>query len=165
MDDKVKQIISNHTNYAQKYILDHKKDFSSWNTIYHKFVKKDKIDPSFDYTKEIIKRMERDKITSQIAMQISESLMSEMKNIKKEVLLMAIPMALGFILIITFSILLGFTKPFSLSNHFVFYYALGMFVSSIMFGFGVFMRKKIKLKTLTKTMLFQASTAYGAAKM
>lgn len=165
IDEKTKQIINNHINYAQKYILDHKKDFSSWNTIYHKFIKKDNIDPAFDYTKEIIKRMERDKMSSQTAMQVVETLMPEMQNVKKEVVLMAVPMILGVILLITFSLLFSFARPFTFSNHFVIFYALGMFVSGILLGFGVFMRKKIKLKTLTRAMLFQAATSYGAAKM
>ena len=40
-----------------------------------------------------------------------------------------------------------------------------MFVSGIIFGFGMFQRKKVKLVTLTRAMFFQALTAYGAAKM
>ena len=164
-DDKTTQIINNHISHAQKYINEHTKDFSSWNTIYHKFVKKDKIDPSFDYTKEIIKRMERDRLTSQAAMQIAETLMPDIQNIKKDVLIMAIPMVLGFTLLITFITLLGFTKPLNLTNQFVIYYGVGIFIGSILFGFGMFQRKNVKLKTLTKTMLFQACTAYGAAKM
>ena len=107
-DDKVKQIVNNHLSYAQKYILEHKKKFSSWNTVYHKFIKKDKIDPSFDYTKEIIKRMEKDKTTSQTAMQIVELLMPEMEGMRKGILLMVIPLALGFVLLVTFSLLFGF---------------------------------------------------------
>lgn len=164
-EDKTNQIINNYLNHAQKFILDHKKDFTSWNTIYHKFIKKDKIDPAFDYTKEIIKRMERDKLSSQLAMDIAEILMPGMQNIKKEILIMAIPMILGFILLITFSCLFCFTKPFNLSNPSLIYYTIGLTISCLIFGFGLVQRKKIKLKTLTRTMLFQACTAYGAAKM
>ena len=164
-EDKSKQLTTNYINHAQKYIAEHKKDFSSWSTVYHRFIKKDKIDPAFDYTKEIIKRMEKDKMTSQIAMQIAETLMPEMQNIKKDIIFMAVPMLIGFILLITFSLLLAFTRPFSFSNQFVIYYLIGIFVSSILLGFGTFQRKKIKLQTLSKTMLFQACTAYGAAKM
>lgn len=164
-DEKLKQIINNYLNHAHKYITDHKKDFSSWSTIYHKFIKKDKIDPVFDYTKEIIKRMEKDRITSQVAMQIAETLLPAIQNIKKEIIFMAIPMILGLSLLITFSLLFSFTKPFNLTNPFVTYYSIGIFISCILFGFGVFQRKKVKLKTLSKTMLFQASTAYGASKM
>lgn len=164
-DDKTRQIINNHLNHAEKYILDHKKDFSSWSTIYHKFIKKDKIDSAFEYTKEIIKRMERDKMTSQTSMQIAEVLMPEMQGMKKEIIIMALPLVTGFILLITFSLLFSFTRPFNFNNPFVIYYSIGIFVSSIIFGFGLIMRKKIKLKTLSKTMLFQASTAYGASKM
>ncbi|MBI3590398.1 MAG: DUF4118 domain-containing protein [Candidatus Melainabacteria bacterium] len=165
MEDKSKQLTTNYINHAQKYILDHKKDFSSWNTVYHKFIKKDKVDPSFDYTKEIIKRMEKDKMTSQIAMEIAEALMPEMQNVKKSIIIMAVPMVLGFVLLITFSLLLAFTRPFNFTNSFLVYYLIGVFISSLLFGFGMFQRKKIKLETLSKTMLFQACTAYGAAKM
>lgn len=164
-DEKTKQIINNFLNHAQKYIHEHKKDFSSWSTIYHRFIKKDKVDPAFDYTKEIIKRMEKDKVTSQTAMEISDTLLNEIKGFKKEIIIMALPMLLGLIMLITFSILLGFSKPFSLSNHFVIYYLIGIFVSLFLFGFGLIQRKKIKLNTLSKTMLFQASAAYGASKM
>ena len=164
-DDKTRQTINNYINHAQKYILDHKKDFSSWSTIYNKFIKKNKIDPAFEYTKEIIKRLERDKVSSQSAMQMVETIMPEVKGMKKEVIIMVVPMILGAILLITFSLLFSFTRPLNLSNPFVVYYSIGMFVSGIIFGFGMFQRKKVKLVTLTRAMFFQALTAYGAAKM
>ena len=164
-DEKTKQLINNYILYAQKYILDHKKDFSSFSTIYHKFIKKDKFDPIFDYTKEIIKRMEKDKLTSQTAMQITKILMPEMQNFKKTVILMAIPLILGFILLITFSFLFSFARPFTFNNPFVIGYTVGMFVSGLVLGFGFYMRKKVKVDSLSKTMLFQAGTAYGASKM
>ena len=165
IDEKTKQIINNFLSHAQKYILEHKKDFSSWSTIYHRFIKKDKVDPAFDYTKGIIKRMEKDKVTSQTAMVISDTLLNEMKGFKKEIIIMALPMLLGLIMLTTFSILLGFSKPFSFSNHFVIYYLIGIFISLFMFGFGLLQRKKVKINTLSKTMLFQASAAYGASKL
>lgn len=165
VEEKTRQTMSNYINHAQKYIIEHKKDFSSWSTIYHKFIKKDKTDPAYDYIKEMIKRMERDKISSQVAMQISEILMPEVQNIKKEIILMALPLILGFTLLITFTFLFSFTRPLSFSNPFVAYWSFGIFISSIMLGFGIFQRKKVKLRILSKTMLFQASAAYGAAKM
>ena len=165
IDEKTKQIINNFLSHAQKYILEHKKDFSSWSTIYHRFIKKDKVDPAFNYTKEIIKRMEKDKVTSQTAMVISDTLLNEMKGFKKEIIIMALPMLVGLIMLTTFSILLGFSKPFSFSNHFVIYYLIGIFISLFMFGFGLLQRKKVKINTLSKTMLFQASAAYGASKL
>ncbi len=164
-DEKTKQIINNYINHAKKYILDHKKEFSSWNTIFNKFIKKNKIDPSFEYTKEIVKRLERDKVSSQAAMQMVEIIMPEVKGMRKEVVFMVLPMILGAILLITFSLLFSFTRPFNLSNLFVIYYAIGMFISGLVFGFGVFQRKRVKLVTLTRAMFFQALTAYGAAKM
>ncbi len=164
-EDKAKQIINNYINHAQKYISDHKKEFSSWNTIYNKFVKKNNIDPAFEYTKEIVKRLEKDKVSPQVTMQMVEIIMPEIKGMKKEVILMMLPMVLGAILLITFSLLFSFTRPFELSNHFVIYYAIGMFISGIIFGFGMFQRKRVKLVTLTRAMFYQALTAYGAAKM
>lgn len=164
-DEKVNQLINNYINYSTKHILEHKKDFSSFHTIYHRFIKKDKIDPAFEYTKEIIKRMERDKMSSQIAMKIAEELMPEMQKMRKEIIIMALPLLIGVILLLTFSILFSFTRPFNFTNPLIIYYSIGMFISGILLGFGVFLRTKIKIKTLTRTMLYQASTAYGAAKM
>lgn len=164
-DDKVKQIINNYLNHAQKHVIENKKDFSSWSTIYRKFIKKENFDPSFEHTKEIIKRMEKDKIVSQVAMQIAETIAPELQGIKKRIILMAIPLVLGLILLVTFSFLFAFCKPFNIANPHVIYWALGMFTGGIIFGFGLFQRKKIKLFTLSRSMLFQASTAYGAAKM
>jgi hypothetical protein len=164
-EDKINQTINNYITHAQKHVLQNKKNFSSWNTIYHKFIKKDNIDPAFDYTKEIIKRMEKDKMSSQSAMQVAETLMPEMQNVKKRIVLMAVPMVLGAVLLITFSLLFSFTRPFSINNHFVIYYAVGMLVSGILLGYGLIKRNQIKLYTVTRTMLFQACTAYGAAKM
>ena len=164
-DDKIKQVINNYINHAQEYVLDHKKEFSSWNTIYNKFIKKSNVDPAFEYTKEIIKRLETDKVSPQVTMQIPETIMPELKGMKKEVIFMVLPMALGAILLIIFSLLFNFTRPFNLSNHFVIYYAIGMFISGLILGFGMFQRKKVKLVTLTRAMFFQALTAYGGAKM
>ena len=164
-DDKIRQIINNYINHAQKYILDHKKEFSSWNTIYNKFIKKNNVDPAFEYTKEIIKRLDRDKLSPQVTMQMVETVMPEVKGMKKEVIFMVLPMVLGAIMLITFSLLFSFTRPFELSNPFVIYYTIGMFISGLVFGFGMFQRKKVKLVTLTRAMFFQALTAYGAAKM
>ncbi len=164
-EDKTQQLITNYLNYANKHILDNKNNFSSWNTVYHRFIKKDNFDPAFDYTKEIIKRMERDKLTSQVAMQIAERLMPQVQGIRKEVLIMGIPMLVGGILLIVFSLLFSFARPFNFSNPFIIGYFMGMFISSVLFGFGMFRRKKVKLSTLTNTMLYQACTAYGAAKM
>lgn len=165
VEDKTKQIINNYVTHAEKHISEHNKEFSSFNTIYHKFVKKDKVDPAFDYTKEIIKRMEKDKMNSQTAMSIAEVLMPEMQNIKKEVLIMAIPMILGAVLLITFGLLLAFCKPFNLSNPYVIGYGIGLFIATVSFAFGMSRRVRVKNKTLTNMMLFQACTAYGAAKM
>lgn len=165
IDEKIKQIVSNYLGHTKKYILDHKKDFSSWKTIYHKFIKKDKIDPAFEYTKEVIKRMERDKMSSQTAMQISETLMPDMQNFKKEIIIMIVPLVIGVILLITFSLLFSFTRPFTITNHYIIIYACCMFASGILLGFGLFQRNKIKLSTLSKTIIFQAVTAYGASKM
>ena len=165
MEDKTKQFLNNYLAHTQKYIMEHKNDFSSLSTIYKRFIKKEKSDSVFDYTKEIIKRMEKDKITSQTAMQIVELLTPEVQNLKKEIIKMAIPLILGLILFITFFLLLTFTRPFNLSNPFVLYWSIAMFTGLIAFCLGLFLRNKTKLSTLSKTMLFQASTAYGAAKM
>lgn len=164
-DEKITQMINNYINHAKKFILEHKKDFSSWNTIYHKFIKKDKVDPAFEYTKEIIKRLEKDRVTSQVSMQIAETIMPEVQNIKKEIIFMIVPLVSGFILSTTFVLLLSFTRPFNFNNPFIFYYGMGILISSILLGFGLVKRNKIKLNTLSKTMLFQAVTAYGASKM
>ncbi len=165
VEERTNQIIKNYMTHAEKYILENKKDFSSMSTIYHKFIKKDKVDPAFDYTKEIIKRLERDKLSSQTAMQIAEVLMPAMQGIKKDVLIMGIPMVIGLLGLITLSLLLIFSTPLSFSNPYVIGYVAGIFISSILFGFGFMQRTKVKLKTLTNMMLFQACTAYGAAKM
>lgn len=164
-EDKTKQLIANYITYAEKHINENKKLFSSWNTIYNKVIKKSNADPAMDYTKEIIKRMEKDKITSQTAMNISETLMPAMQNIKKDVLVMGIPFLLGIIMAITFTFLIIFCKPLDLANKYLIGYLLGLVISAILIGFGSVQRVKVKNKTLTNMMLFQAATAYGAAKM
>lgn len=165
MDEKTIQITNNYLTHAQKHMLSHKKDFSSLHSIYKRFIKKDTSDPIFEYTKEMIKRMERDRMTSNISMQIAENLTPEIKKMKYDVIKMVLPLIVGFIMLITFSCLFSFTRPFNISNPFIIYWAIGMFVSGLLLGFGIFMRQKIKLTMLSKTMLYQASTAYGAAKM
>lgn len=164
-DDKATQILNNYLNHTQKYILDHKKDFSSINGIYRRFIKKDKIDPAFEYTKEVIKRMEKDKISPQLSMQMVDILTPYIHGLKKEVIKMAVPFLLGFIMLITFTLLFSFTRPLSLSNPFFIFYAIGMLISVVIFGFGYYLRKKVKLSTISKTIIFQAANAYSAAKM
>ncbi len=164
-DDRTKQIINNYITHAEKYISENKKMFSSWNSIYNKFIKKTNFDPSTDYTKEIIKRMEKDKMTSQTAMNIAEVLMPEMQNVRKDILIMGIPFLLGVISAIVLTFLIIFSKPLGLNNPYVLGYSIGLCISAILIGFGSVQRKKIKNKTLTNMMLFQACTAYGGAKM
>ena len=98
-------------------------------------------------------------------MQIAEVLMPDLQKVKKEIIIMIVPLVLGFISLVTFSCLFSFAKPLNLSNPHIVFYLIGMTVSALAFGFGLEQRKKIKLKTLSKTIIFQAATAYGAAKM
>lgn len=166
MDEKAEKIMTNYVKHTEKYVNDHKGDFSSFKTIYHRFIKKDNIDPTMEYTKEIIKRMEKDKISSQISMQISEAIMPEIQGMKKEIMIMAIPLILGFSTFFTCAIMLGFfTRPIEISNTPVIYLTIGMAIGGILFGFGQGLRGKFKINSTTKSMLFQATTAYGAAKM
>ena len=164
-EDKTNQIISNYLTHAEKYINEHKKEFSSFNTIYQKFIKKSNIDPAFEYTKEIVKRMEKDKLTSPQAMQIAEILMPRMKEMRNKVILMLLPMLVGVLMIIIFSILAGFARPFNLNNPFLIWYSIADILGFVSFIVGLFLRKRIKLDTVSNMMLFQAVTAYNAAKM
>lgn len=165
VSEKAVQLLNNHLTHAQKYIVGHKKEFSAFRNIYRKFIKKENYDPAFEYTKEIIKRLERDKVSQTVALEITEALTPEMQSMKKEIIKMAIPLIIGFIAMITFTLLFSFTRPFDLSNSFVTYYGIGIIISTLVFGFGVYLRKKVTLNTLSKSMVFQAATAYGAAKM
>ena len=164
-EDKTNQIINNYLTYAEKHITEHGKEFSSFNTIYQKFIKKSNIDPAFEYTKEIVKRMEKDKLTSPQSMQIAEVLMPKMKEMRKKVILMLLPLIVGILIIIIFSILAGFARPFNMSNPFLVGYTIASLLGLISLIVGLFLRKKIKLVTLSNMMLFQAVTAYSAAKM
>ena len=164
-DDKAKQIINNYISHAQKYIKEHKKNFSSFTTIYNKFIKKKHTDPSFEYTKEIIKRLEKDKVSPQAATQVTEILVPELQGMRKKVIIMLLPLIIGVALTVTFLILLGFTRPFDLSNNFVIYYSIGLFIGLAALIFGMIQRIKVKLLTLSNIMFYQAITAYSAAKM
>lgn len=165
MDEKSQKTLNNYMHHCEKHIQENKKDFSSFNSIYNKVIKKSSTDHVFEYTKEIIKRMERDKLSSQIAMDIAENLMPVMQNLKKEVILMGLPMLIGFIILIISVVIFSFSRPFDLSNMKFVYSGIGIFIGGVLLGIGVVLRKKIKIKTLTNSMIFQASTAYGAAKM
>ena len=165
MEEKTNKLIVNYLKHAEKHISENKKEFSSFNTIYHRFIKKDTYDPSLEYTKEIIKRMEKDKVTSSQAMEISEYLMPQIQGFKKEVLMMIIPIIVGILCILIFSILLITSLPYETNNIFDLSYSAGAGFGLGCFLFGFLQRNRVKVNTLSKSMLFQAGSSFGAAKM
>lgn len=165
MDDKSNKILTNCLKHAEKHISENSSNFSSIKTAYRNLIKKEKFDPTTEYTKEIIKRLERDKVTAQAAMSVSESMMPEMQSMRNQVLIMAMPLLIGGLLMVIFGLLLFFTKPFSIENNFVIGYSIGLFIGTVAFIFGFTQRTKVKINTLSKTMVFHAVSAYGAAKM
>jgi hypothetical protein len=162
--EKAYKLIENFQNASQRQIKERLKDYSTWTTII-KLLKKDKSDPSEKQVLEVIKRMERDKLHYQVALQMSEITGKQAENWQKAMLIKMIPYFIGLLGIIILSSLIIGSKPLNLENPSVIRYSIILPVFIGLFIWGFLKRRTAKIEMLASNILLQAASAYASAKM
>lgn len=138
--------------------------FSTWATIM-RFVTKNKVDPSEKHIYEVIKRFERDKVNSQIALQISDITTRKAQSLQKITLIKMIPFLAGMLGMIVLISLTIATRPLEFSNPTIQKYLIISAIFFPLFIWGYFKRGEAKLDMVATNILLQASSAYASAKM
>ena len=162
--EKANKLISNFLDATERQVKTTAKDFSGVSSIV-RFIKKDKSDPSEKIVLETIRRMQKDKINPQIALQISEATMNKLQNQQKIAIFKMLPFLLGIAGILTMVVLILFAQPFSFDNPLIQKYLLGLAFFLPLLIWGMINRQKVKFDLLSTNILFQASSAYASAKM
>ena len=162
--EKADKLFANFYNATQRQITNNIKEFSTFNMLKKQF-SKDKQDPSEAHVLEIVKRMEKDKLSANIAMNIAERSQNQAQGIQRSSLIKMIPYLVGLLgIIICVSLLIGM-RPFKLSNPSLFYYAGPLLFAVPLFIWGFVQRKAAKVEMLAINMLMQAASAYSSAKV
>lgn len=162
--EKAGKVFDNFMNGATRQVKDDLQAFSTWAMI-ARMINKNKVDPSEKHIYEIVKRFERDKVNSQIALQISDLTSRRVENLQKITLIKMIPFLLGMLGLFVLTILILMTRPLEFANPVIQNYLIisGIFLS--LFIWGYFKRGEAKLDMVATNILLQASSAYASAKM
>ena len=166
-ENKAYQLITNFSNGIVRQIEKNPKDFSTWKTIMRQIKKEEpSSDPADKVIFESVKRMEKDKITAQVALAMSQIAERRAKNAQASSFMKMLPYFIGLAGILVMSILtfffsgeLSFANPAIVRN---------LLVSTIFIGllvWGMVQRKTFKFDILSASILHQACSAYAAAKM
>lgn len=162
--ERAEKLYGNFVAGVNRQIKDDMANFSTWSTIL-RMIRKDKADPSEKHIYEVVKRMERDKVNSQIALQVSEMTTRKAENLQKLTLIKMIPFLLGMLgLIIVVSLTIA-AKPLSFANPAVQVYASLAAILLPLLVWGYIKRGEAKLDMVATNILLQASSAYASAKM
>ncbi len=161
---KLDKLYSNFFEGSRRQVKTDIKKFSTFAMIKNQIAKK-KEDASDPLILEVIKRMERDKLQANLALNIAEKCQNQAQNIQKTSLIKMIPFLvslLGIIISISFSLSvrpLEFTNP----SLIMFTAPLAFFIPLLIWGINK--RKEAKVDMLAINVLMQASSAYSSAKM
>lgn len=162
--EKAYRLIENFLNGTQRQVQENIKNYSTLSTIM-RFIKKDKSDPSEKQVLEVVKRMERDKLHYQIALQISEITGKQAENWQKAMFFKMIPYFIGLLGVIIISSLILSTKPLSFENPVLIRNLILLLIFTGIFIWGLLKRKLAKVEMLASNILLQAASAYASAKM
>lgn len=140
-------------------------DFSTLATLSRYFSKSKKQDPAEAHVLEVVRRMQKDKLHAEIALQLSETTSQTLQSMQKTVFIQMIPYLLGLLLTIVIGVLALFTKPLLLSNPALQRYLLLLLPATALLIWGLIARSKLKFDMLALNILMQASSAFASAKM
>ncbi|MCH2226467.1 MAG: hypothetical protein MK033_01720 [Candidatus Caenarcaniphilales bacterium] len=165
-EDKAYQLIENFFKAVKRQVTANSKEYSTIKTLIRQFKKEEGNDPSDKIIYESIKRMEKDKIQSQVAMAMSQIAERRAQNTQANSMVKMIPYFIGlagllvmFVLTVFFSGELNFSNPAITRNLLI---SL-VFVGSLVWG--IIQRKSFKYDMLSASILHQVCSAYAAAKM
>lgn len=162
--DKAYRLIENFLNATEKRVHASISKFSTFSSLI-RLIKKDKTDPSESFVLEVIERMQRDKMHSQVALQISDITMNRLQNLQKAMIFKILPFLLGFLGTSTLVVLILTSQPLSFENPWLARYLIALAVFLPLFIWGSISRSKVKAEMVASNILFQASSAYASAKM
>lgn len=162
--EKAGKIYDNFVNGVIRQVKGELGAFSTWATIM-RFVTKSKVDPSEKHIYEVIKRFERDKVNSQVALQISDITTRKAQSLHKITLIKMIPFLAGMLGMIVLISLTIATRPLEFSNPTIQKYLIISAIFLPLFIWGYFKRGEAKLDMVATNILLQASSAYASAKM
>ncbi len=162
--DKVDKFYSNFYQGTKRQIQENIKSFSTIKMLKNRFSKKND-DPSDLHILEIVRRMEKDKLQANIAMNIAEKAQNQAQNMQSSSLIKMIPYLVALLGIIVCISLIVAMRPFELSNPNLIMYSAPLVLFIPLFIWGSKARKDAKVDMLTINMLMQAASAYSSAKM
>lgn len=161
--DKANQIFVNYLNGTKKQIEKDRQKFSTMAFV-QRLIQKNLNDPTNLHILEIVKRMEKDKLSAPLAFYISEECQKQSSNFQKSILIKMIPFFIAILGLAVSSVLLAFSKPYSFANSdFLKYLVLDFIFLPILF-WGLRHRQSAKFDMINLNVLLQASSAYASAK-
>lgn len=162
--EKGTQLYTNFLNACKNNLSKNPKSFSTYEVV-KRMITRSKADPTKDFIIEVIRRLEKDKINSEIAMQIAELGQSQAQNLQKVALIRMIPYFLGLLGIIVLASLALSVKPLAFNNPELLKFIIPMFLFIPLFVWGLNKRKEVKFDLLAANIVLQAASAYASAKM
>ena len=161
---KATTLIENFLGGIKRQIQKDLKNFSTIATV-TRLVKKIEQDPSDKHILESVKRMEKDKLNPQVAMEMSEIARNKTEGIQRSTILKLIPYFIGIAGLLVLVISSFFAAELSFSDPTIQRNAILMPVFLALFIWGMVSRNKTKIEMLSHNILFQASAAYASARM
>lgn len=161
---KLDKLYGNFYEGARRQVKSNIKKFSTFSMLKNQFSKK-KEDTSDALILEVIKRMEKDKLQANIAINMAEKCQGQAQNIQKTSLIKMIPFLLAVLgIIVSISLALS-VRPLSFSNQSLLMYLAPLVLFIPLFFWGSAKRKDAKVDMLAINILMQAASAYSSAKM
>lgn len=162
--ERATKLFDNFMNATKRTIEKNISEFSTLSAI-KRLLKGSKNDPTDAQILEVIKRLDRDKINSQIAIQISEFCQIKAQNLQKITLLKLIPFLIGSLGLLVLGTLTLMVKPLSFQNPEIYKFLIPMVFFIPLLIWGIARRKSAKLDMISINVVLQGATAYASAKM
>ena len=160
---KAVHLIDNFTNGIKRQVQKNLKDFSTIATI-KRLIQRSELDPSDKHILESIKRMEKDKIHAQVAIEMSEIARNRAEGMQKSTIFKLIPYFIGIAALL---VLVGssfFAQEYSLSDPTIVRNLIILPFAVALLIWGMVQRNKSKVEMVSANILFQAAAAYASAK-
>lgn len=162
---KLDKLYGNFFNGTQRQVKENISQFSTFNMLKNQFSKNKQDDPSNELILETVRRMEKDKLQANIAMNIAERCQTQAQNIQKTSLIKMIPFLLAVLgIIICLSLALS-QRPLEITNPDLLKFLAPLVLFVPLFFWGSNKRKEAKVDMLSINVLMQSASAYASAKM
>lgn len=161
---KAEDLFDNFLNGIKRELKKDLRSFSLFASI-KRLITKDKTDPASKHVVEVVKRMEKDKMHSQIALQLSETATMQIQNMQKLVLVKMIPFFLSSIGMIICVALASRVRPWDFNNFELQKFLIPLAIILPVFIWSLSKRKEVKVDMLAINILLQSSSAFASAKM